>query len=65
MGVPERPRGDGPGPLVAIIGGVVAALVLIWVVGIVISTLTLLVRLAVLVAVVVAGFWVWSKLTGD
>jgi hypothetical protein len=65
MGTLERSDGDGPGPLPAIIGGVVVALVLIWLVGIVASTLVLLVRLAVLVAVVVAGFWVWSKVSGD
>ncbi len=49
----------------AVVGGVVAALVLIWLVGIIITTLTFLVRLAVLVAVVIAGFWVWNKLAGD
>jgi hypothetical protein len=65
MGTPERSDSDGPGPLPAIIGGVVVALVLIWLVGIIISTVTLLARLAVLVAVVVAGFWVWGKVSGD
>jgi len=65
MGTPERSDGGGPGPLPAIIGGVVVALVLIWIVGIIASTFVLLVRLAVLVAVVVAGFWVWGKVSRD
>jgi len=61
----ERSDGDGPEPLAAIVGGVVAALVLTWLVGIVIGTLTFVVRIAVLVALVVAGFWVWGKISGD
>jgi hypothetical protein len=65
MATPERPDGGGPGPLPAIIGGVVVALVLIWLVGIIASTFVLLVRLAVLVALVVAGFWVWGKVSRD
>lgn len=65
MGALEPSDGGGPGPLPAIIGGVVVALVLIWLVGIIISTVTLLARLAVLVAVVVAGFWLWGKVSGD
>jgi hypothetical protein len=65
MGTPERSDGGGAGPLPAIIGGVVVALVLIWLVGIIASTFVLLVRLAFLVALVVAGFWVWSKVSRD
>jgi hypothetical protein len=65
MGASERSDGGGPGPLPAIIGGVVVALVLIWLVGIIASTFVLLVRLAFLVALVVAGFWVWSKVSRD
>jgi hypothetical protein len=61
----ERSGGDGPGPLVAVVGGVLAALVLIWLVGIIIGTVVFLVRVAVLVALVIAGLWVWSKVTGD
>ena len=62
MGIPDE---RGPGPLPAVIGGVVAALVLIWLVGIVIGTVVLVVRLAVLVGLVVGGFWLWGKITGD
>lgn len=65
MGTPERSDRDGPGPLPAIIGGVVVALVLIWLVGIIASTLAFLARLLVFVAVVVAGFWAWGKLSRD
>jgi hypothetical protein len=65
MGALERSDGGGPGPLPAIIGGVVVALVLIWLVGIIASTFFLVARLAVLVALVVAGFWVWGKVSRD
>ena len=65
MGTPDRSDGGGPGPLPAIIGGVVVALVLLWFVSILASTLALLARLVALVALVVAGFWVWGKVSGD
>ena len=65
MGAIEPSDGGGPGPLPAIIGGVVVALVLIWLVGIIVSTFVLVARLAVVVALVVAGFWVWSKISRD
>jgi hypothetical protein len=65
MGALERPDSGGPGPLPAIVGGVLAALVLIWLVGIVFTTVVFLVRVAVLVALVVGGLWVWGKLSGD
>lgn len=62
MGVPEK---SGPGPLPAIVGGVVAALVLFWLVGLVIGTVVFLVRIAVLVALVAGGLWIWNAVTGD
>ena len=62
MAVPEE---RGPGPLPAVVGGVLAAIVLFWLVGIVVGTVVFVVRIAVLVALVVGGFWVWGKLTGD
>jgi hypothetical protein len=62
MGAPER---SGPGPLPAVVGGVVAALVLLWLAGVVVSTVVLVVRIAVLVGIVVGGLWLWDKLTGD
>jgi hypothetical protein len=62
MGVPEK---SGPGPLPAIVGGVVAALVLWWLAGLVIGTVVFLVRIAVLVALVAGGLWVWNAVTGD
>jgi hypothetical protein len=62
MGVPEK---SGPGPLPAIVGGVVAALVLWWLAGLVIGTVVFLVRIAVLVALVAGGLWIWNAVTGD
>jgi hypothetical protein len=61
MGVPEK---SGPGPLPAIVGGVVAALVLWWLAGLVIGTVVFLVRIAVLVALVAGGLWIWNAVTG-
>ena len=60
MGAPER---SGPGPLPAIVGGVLAALVLVWLVGVVVGTIVLFVRVAVFVALVAGALWVWGKLT--
>ena len=62
MGVPEK---SGPGPLPAIVGGVVAALVLFWLVGLVIGTVVFIVRIAVLVGLVAGGLWIWNAVTGD
>ena len=62
MGVPEE---RGPGPLPAIVGGVIAALVLFWLVGIVVGTVVFVVRILVLVALVAGGLWLWGKFTGD
>ena len=54
-----------PGPLPAIIGGVVAALVLIWLVDVIASTVAFAIRMAVFVTLVVGGLWVWGKLSRD
>jgi hypothetical protein len=62
MGVPDE---RGPGPLPAVIGGVIAAVVLFWLVGIVVGTVVFVVRLAVIVGLVLGGLWVWGKLTPD
>jgi len=62
MTEPDRVR---PGPLPAIIGGVLAAIILVWLVGLVVGTIVLLVRVAVLIAVVAGGLWLWNTLTGD
>jgi hypothetical protein len=62
MGVPEK---SGPGPLPAIVGGVVAALVLFWLAGLVIGTVVFVVRIAVLVGLVAGGLWIWNAITGD
>jgi hypothetical protein len=66
MGVPdERPRGGGPGPVAAIVLGVVAALALVWVVDLVVGTFLFVVRLIALVAVVVGVLWLWGRLSRD
>jgi hypothetical protein len=62
MGLPEK---SGPGPLPAIVGGVVAALVLLWLVGLVIGTVVFIVRIAVLVGLIAGGLWIWNAVTGD
>ena len=62
MAVPDKP---GPGPLPAVVGGVVAAVVLIWLVGIVAGTIVFFVRIAVFVALIAAGLWAWGKLSRD
>ena len=65
MGSIERRGDDGPGPLPAIVGGVLAALVLFWLAGIVVGTIVFVVRVAVFVALLVGGLWLWGKVTGD
>lgn len=62
MATPEK---TGPGPLPAIVGGIVLAVVLMWLVGIVVSTIAFFVRVAVFVALVAGAFWLWAKLSGD
>jgi hypothetical protein len=56
---------EGPGPLPAVIGGVLAVIVLSWLVGIVIGTVVFVVRLVVLGALIGGGLWLWSKLSRD
>jgi hypothetical protein len=60
MAVPDK---SGPGPLPAVIGGVVGALVLLWIVGIVIGTIVFFVRIVVFVALAAGALWVWGKLS--
>ena len=59
MAVPDK---SGPGPLPAIIGGVIGAFVLLWVVGLVIGTIVFFVRVVVFVALAVGVLWIWGKL---
>ena len=58
-------RDDGPGPLPAIVGGVLAVVVLSWVVGVVIGTVVMVVRNAVLVALVWAALRLWAIFSRD
>jgi hypothetical protein len=62
MAHPDKP---GPGPLPALIGGVIAAFVLIWAVGFVISTITFVLRIAVIVGILGGALWLWSKFSSD
>jgi hypothetical protein len=62
MAVPDKP---GPGPLPAVVGGVVAALVLLWLVSAVIGTIVFVTKVILVAGVVIAGFWVWGKLRRD
>lgn len=59
MAAPDK---SGPGPLPAIIGGVIGAFVLLWLVGIVVGTIVFFVRVVVFVALAVAVLWIWGKL---
>ena len=62
MAVPDK---SGPGPLPAIVGGVIAAFVLVWLVGIVIGTIVFAVRIIVIGALIAGGLWLWGKLSRD
>ncbi len=62
MAHPDKP---GPGPLPALVGGVIAALVLVWFVGLVIGTITFILRIAVFVGLVAGVLWLWSKFSSD
>ena len=54
-------RRSGPGPLPAVVGGVVAAFVLVWLVGIVIGTIVFFVRVVVFVGLVLGALWLWGR----
>jgi hypothetical protein len=62
MATPEK---TGPGPLPAIVGGVIAAFVLIWLVGVVLATITFFVKVIVFVGLIAAALWLWGKFSGD
>jgi hypothetical protein len=59
MAVPDK---SGPGPLPAIVGGVIAAFVLLWLVGVVIGTVVFFVRVLVFLALAAGVLWIWGKL---
>lgn len=58
-------RGDGPGPLPAVVGGVVAVLVLSWLVGIVVGAVVFVIRLVVIAALLWGGLRLWAALSRD
>ena len=51
--------------MLAIGGGIIVALVLWWIVGIVVGTVVFMVRLVVIGALIGGALWVWGKLTPD
>ena len=59
----ERSRSGSP--VLAIGGGIIVALVLWWIVGIVVGTVVFLVRLIVIGALIGGALWVWGKLSPD
>jgi hypothetical protein len=59
MAVPDK---SGPGPLPAVVGGVIAAFVLLWLVGVVIGTVVFFVRVLVFVALAAGVLWLWGKI---
>lgn len=64
--MPRTPaRSSGPGPLPAVVGGVVGAVVLFWLVGIVIGTIVFAVKAVAFVAVIAGALWLWGKLSRD
>lgn len=62
MALPDK---SGPGPLPALVGGVIAAFVLLWLVGIVIGTIVFFVRVVVVIALAAGVLWAWGKLSRD
>jgi hypothetical protein len=62
--VDEERSGSGS-PVLAIGGGIIVALVLWWIVGIVVGTVVFLVRLVVIGALIGGALWVWGKLSPD
>ena len=65
MASPPARRDDGPGPLPAIVGGVVGALILFWVVTAVIGTIVFAVKVVAFVAVIAGAVWLWGKISRD
>ena len=65
MAIERRRDDDRIGPVPAIVGGVVAAFVLFWLVGLVIGTVVFVVRIAAIGAVIGGLLWLWSKLSRD
>jgi hypothetical protein len=61
----EEQRSRPGSPVLAIGGGLVLALVLWWVVGIVIGTIVFMVRLIVIGAVIAGALWLWGKFSRD
>lgn len=55
---------SGPGVLTMVVGGVIGAVVLFWLAGIVISTVVFALRVVIVLAVVAGAIWLWNKVKG-
>jgi hypothetical protein len=62
----EEERSRSGSPILAVGGGIIAALVLWWIVGIVVGTVVFVIRLVVIGGLIVGALWLWGKFTkGD
>jgi hypothetical protein len=59
----ERSRSGSP--ILAVGGGIIAALALWWIVGIVVGTVVFVIRLVVIGGLIVGALWLWGKFTND
>jgi hypothetical protein len=64
VAVEEQRSGSGS-PVLAVGGGILAAIVLWWIVGIVVGTIVFVVRLVVIGAVIGGLLWLWGKFSRD
>ena len=64
VAVDDERSGSGS-PVLAIGGGIVAALVLWWLAGIVVGTVVFVIRLIVIGAVIGGLLWLWGKFSHD
>jgi hypothetical protein len=65
LAVEKERSGSGSSLVWAVGGGIVAALVLWWFIGIVIGTIVFATRIIVIGALVGGGLWLWGKFTKD
>jgi hypothetical protein len=65
LAVEEERSRSGTSPVLAIGGGILAALVLWWLVGIVIGTVVFAIRIIVIGGLIGGALWLWGKFTSD
>lgn len=54
---------SGPGLVATVAGGVIGAIVLFWLAGVVIGTIVFAVRIVVVIAVLAGALWLWGKVS--